>query len=120
MRIKGLRSDKEKGCPKESNMFRSVYQIKILKHKPKSVFTEHKNNGDSALDEILTHPYHCLPAPSQKVLAIDAVFTPSLGDTNATEARGDLSQRLAGICKHNDPFLGVNVTLSLISEEICG
>lgn len=50
-------------------MFRSVYQITILKHKPKSVFTEHKNNGDSALDEILTH--HCLPAPSQKVLAIN-------------------------------------------------
>lgn len=101
-------------------MFRSVYQITILKHKPKSVFIERKNNSDSALDEILTHPYHCLPATSQKVLATNAVFTPSMGDTNTPEAGGDLSQRLAVICKHNDPFLGVNVTLSLISEEICG
>lgn len=56
MRIKGLRSSKEKGCPKESNMFRSVYQITILKYKFESVFTELKNNGDSALGEILTHP----------------------------------------------------------------
>lgn len=56
MRIKGLRSGKQKGCPKESNMFRYVHQITVLQLKPQRVFIELKNNGDSALSEVLTHP----------------------------------------------------------------
>lgn len=36
-------------------MFRYVYQITTLKLKPQSVFTELKNNGASALGEILAH-----------------------------------------------------------------
>lgn len=36
-------------------MFRYVYQNTILRLKPQSVFTELKNNGESALGEILTH-----------------------------------------------------------------
>lgn len=46
---KGPKKWQTSALPKESNMFRYVYEITMLKPKPQSLFTELKNNGDSQL-----------------------------------------------------------------------
>lgn len=109
-----------KGCRKESNKFSYVYQITALKLRPQSVFTEIKNNSDSAVGEILTCNTALLPQVRRFKLP-GVLLSLQVWETSASQKLEEILARvLVGICKPNDPVLEMNMTLCLSSGEICG